>query len=328
MNKIKSYIPEKEFFDGKNMIASRLFHDDCAMLDINNDFRVIAERGFHMSTGTPFFDTVHLQKAEITRIRQFIHSDEELLILPSEASTLLLFSALIQSTSTLLVIRTPHSEEKVRNALEFARRDAFSPVFCLENEQRSSEAELREQLAEIFYYLDRILKPSSEIGLWTHLLLIANFVGCRLDRISLPISIPKISQHDRDRLTAFFLSAFMILRYHTGLNEAISSTADESHAFSSEPETSPHFSIQLRHLPLQGIGGKLPKDEQELLNKTTTPFNCLLSLPEFEKVRHTQQNNSLMFEIPIHKSTSLAAFQTTPHIYGYTFCIEIQQIVC
>ena len=318
---IKSYIPEKNFFDGKNKSAIRLFHDDCAILDVNNHFCTIAERGFRVPLGTPFFDAFPISKENENRLRQFLCSEDEIILLPLENTSLLFFSALLQSTGLLLVIRMPHNEKEIRNALEFARRNAFSPIFCPDSEQRSGTAALSEQLSEIFYYTDRILAPESNIGLWTHLLLIANFAGCHLEHVSLPTERSTLTRNERDSLTAFFLCAFLILRYRTGKNEAF---ADDHSTSAFDIKKNPVFSIHLKHTPIRAEGKMLPRDEQELMDHERSPLHHLLSVPAFKKITHDIQESNFIFEIPICQNTTISAtgFRAGPR--GYALVVEIQ----
>jgi hypothetical protein len=72
------------------------------------------------------------------------------------------------------------------------------------------------QLEELFYYLDRILRPSPDSSLWTRCLLISNFVGCRLERVALPVTALSLSAGDDARMTLFLLCSFLTLRQKSG----------------------------------------------------------------------------------------------------------------
>lgn len=307
---IKSYIPESNFFESKNRVGCRIIHDDCAIVHAREPFPILAERGFGAPLGTSLLDACALAPNAKNQLKELISSDDECLLLPCKKNTLLVFSPLLESTELLIVIRVSRPEDEVQKSLEFARRHAFSPIFCPESEHRSREAMLAEQLSEIFYYIDRITTPSQEIGPWTRILLTAGFVGCQLDYASLPVNETNLTKRDRDRMAAFFLCAFLILRHHTGTNETVA--------------YEPLFSVCLKHRPTMTDRGMLPKDEYELMDPTASPFSHLLALPCFQGIQCAIRNNALVFELPLRSPTAAGSVQTSAISTSNAISFEIR----
>ncbi|MBQ8309465.1 MAG: hypothetical protein IJX80_00445 [Clostridia bacterium] len=333
MNRIESYIPEHDLFDGKDHSGCRIFHDDCAMLNAYDSFRIVSERGFQAPIGTPFCSVLPFSETSISRLQKFIRSDDECLLLSTENASVLFFSALLQSTGLLLAVRIAYDEKNVRKALEHARYDAFSPIFRPNNDQSEGEIALTEQLTEIFYYTERMLKQPHGAGLWTHLYLIANFVGCRLEHVSLPANLPALSNRDWKRPTAFLLCTFMLLRHHTGRNVTVAKERNVGKVqinnvseVAYDP-TVPGFSLLLQHLPLQTAKSKLPEDERELFHPKTTPFNQLLALPCFKNIIQSSEDKTLVFEFPFYQNTPFGILGSQLSMQGHALVFKILNLL-
>ena len=312
MNKIRSYVPESVFFDNKDQSGCRIFHDNCAIINAVDNYRLIAARGIDIPIGEPFFDTLSISDEETDRLQKFLQTQEEYLLLSCQKSTLIVFAALLQNTGLLLVVQVSYCKKDVQKSIENARRDAFSPIFHPDNIVFQEEPRLQEKLAEIFYYTDRILQPPPTLGLWTRLLLIANFVGCRLEHVSLSASFPTLPKKHQDVLTAFLLCAFLIFRHRTGTNRVTSPHENVGKVQPIPEEDESLFSLYLHHLPIKTSRKKLPLDEAELINFEQSPLAFLLSLPCFKSIRQTIQDGKITFEIPVAQSTGFGALSTMP----------------
>ena len=266
MDKIRSYVPESVFFDNKDQSGCRIFHDNCAIINAADKYRLIAARGIDIPIGEPFFETLSISDEETNCLQKFLQTQEEYILLSCQKSTLIVFSALLQNTGLLLVVQVSYCKKDVQKSINNARRDAFSPIFHPDNIVFPEEPKLEEKLAEIFYYTNRILQPPTTLGLWTRLLLIANFVGCRLEHVSLSASFPTLPKNHQDVLTAFLLCAFLIFRHRTGKNRITSPNENIGKVQPLSEESQSSFSLYLHHLPIIDSRNKLPLDEKELIN--------------------------------------------------------------
>ncbi len=192
----------------------RIFHDDCAILNAADDFRVIAARGMEKQMGLPFFESFLNDADSKSRILLFLNSEQSYCLIPHGQESLLFVSAWYESTKLVPVFLLHASERDVRQILNFASRDAFSTIFRVSNEPQNGEASLREQLAEIFYYLDGLTNTGHNFR--THCSMLASFFGCRVEEFSMPLWEEKMSDSLFHRVTAFLACSLLILRHRTG----------------------------------------------------------------------------------------------------------------
>ncbi len=228
MKQIESYIPESQFYNGKDESKCRIFHDDCAVLSDDDDFRIIAARGFEKQIGQPFFEAVLTDSDARSRLSAFLRGTQDYLLLPFHEQSLLFLSAWHKSTTLVPVFLLHASEKNVRQMLNFASRDAFSELFRVANEPENGEESLREQLAEIFCYLDGLIKPGRNF--WTSCRMLATFFGCCLENLSMPFEEKIASDALFHRVTAFLVCLLLSLRHRTGSVSAYGSvSAGEVH---------------------------------------------------------------------------------------------------
>ena len=183
------------------------------MVNAKDSYRIVAARGMEELVGECLFEVMKIAPTEQAKAEALVEKDDASCVIPIENQTLLLFSAWYRHTGLMLAVCLPHPEEKVRKILEFAQRSAIKPLFCADGYENWEDEDLLD-LQETFYYLSRIFKPTDEI--WNHCLAVANFVGCSLERLSMPISMPLIDDEEFGRLTAFLFCCFMELRHQYG----------------------------------------------------------------------------------------------------------------
>ena len=132
----------------------------------------------------------------------------------------MLFADLLSATGLMLGILLEQSAEDVFCALKrMGQTNFIVPQRILPKGDFLSsryDEDLCAQIDELFYYLERILLPTPEASLWTRCLLIANFVGCRLERVALPVTAPPLSKNDNARMTLFLFCSFLALRQKSG----------------------------------------------------------------------------------------------------------------
>ena len=224
MKALHSYVPESEFLKDKHQAPSRVFFEDCAVLDAENGYRVLACRGEGLTLGASFPLVCGIPKDELAFLEGAL-AHRTRVLLNSRRGPILIFAEPLAHTGALIAV-LPHSKPSVLlRALTLVGQDtiALSPAFANAPVSANQEdAEAYEHIEEIFFYMDRILCPDAELGIWTRSLLIANFTGCKLDLVSLPVDALAITQADDMRLSLFLFCTFLAMRHESGKVFAIS----------------------------------------------------------------------------------------------------------
>jgi len=225
MSQLNSYIPESLFMEGKNTEHARLCSEDCALVDPENQYRVIAARGKEIPIGKAFVPLQHLSDSESEFLLRAL-CDKKRMVLMGDAGTILIFADWFYATGLLLAVCPRCESHSVCRVLRLLGRGdfAFSPACqSISDEPRRSDAEAYGQLNELLYYLERIFAPSDAVPLWTRTKLIANFAGCRAECNALRAKLPPLLKSDETRLCAFlmclFLSSRAIGEVKTGVQE-------------------------------------------------------------------------------------------------------------
>ena len=216
---LKSYVPESERIDQKHLDAARQGIEDFAAVSAEG-YRILAYRGRSGRARRTLPSLWKLPKSELAFWEQSASRSRRALLL-SEKEPVLLFGDLMDVTGVLFAARLPIPVSKLLGALRYIKRTdvAVSPaILACRPEPSLPCEEICEDISRIFYYLDRILDTEANfrIGLWSRMLLIAEFVGCRLDETALSINPPAISKGDTARLTVFLLCAMLRLRQMDG----------------------------------------------------------------------------------------------------------------
>lgn len=219
MKDLSSYVPESLHTLQKRQKPCRLFFEDLVVIQPEKSFRILASRGENLPTGADFFNTCGVLASDAALLRSH-ESRQTRFLLPCEKGCVLLFGDLLSETGLLLGILLAQSTEDVFCALKRMGQDGFvtPPKMSQSKALLSSHYDetLCRHLEELFYYLERILHPTPESSLWTRCLLIANFVGCRLERVALPIETPPLSKGENACMTLFLFCAFLTLRQKSG----------------------------------------------------------------------------------------------------------------
>ena len=243
MKQIESYIPEIRYFEDKHRSTARAVHEDLALVDIQNGYRILACRASRMQAGETFPQCCALPKEEL-RFLEYALPHSDCVALLGGAGVVLLFPALARETGLLLAVLPHASAASVCRALKHAEEPVLlSPATEKQTVGESDrEEEEAEHLREIFFYTRRILHRDPTVGLWTQSLLIANFVGCRVDGIALPTRELSLASTDRAKLIAFLLCLFLTLRQKDGRLHAVCPLPD--------PATVPYtYQVSFEPLP-------------------------------------------------------------------------------
>ena len=214
---LNAYVPESLLTDEKQDRARRVCHEDFLIVDPADGFRVLVSRSRSPMQGKRLDKLFAIPSSEIQFLRNALSKSTRVLLMGGDSRALLVFGDLLRASGILLVL-SPHADALAVARLlrhmgrsELAVSPALSQVSPIPH---SGDDEVYEQLTELFFYLDRILSQSPRLGLRTKTHLIANFAGCILDDVAVPLDSLTCSSLERDRLIAFLLCAFLSLRTH------------------------------------------------------------------------------------------------------------------
>lgn len=222
---IHNYVPEKLQLEGKHGRSSRVCREGFGIFSAADRFRRLISCGTVATPMQEAFLEEGIRREELGFLKAALKSHGRVLLQAAEGS-LLVFGDWLNSTGLVLSVRLPEPKNAVMQALGMMGREDFA-ISPDEEESpraiRASADEVLEHLAEIFYYLDRILSPSAELGLLTRATLIAELIGCHADCTALPLTFPSLLSHKASSLTAFLFCAFLSLR-----REHVSAESEEA----------------------------------------------------------------------------------------------------
>lgn len=313
---IFSFVPELYFQNQKDLPKSRIFHDDCAVVHVSDSFRIIAARGMEESIGKPLFDALNVTLPKDDRFVTFLETEESCVLLPAGEDSLLLFSAWYRATDLLLAVRLHAPEEKVRKVLDLAQRSAINSVFRHEEETTDS-ADVERRLEEIFYYTTKILTPREEI--WNHCLTVSNFIGCRLEGLSLPVSIPKLDADEFHRLTAFLVCTLLELRHRYGKTK-ISQTSKTIGNVGKVPiENEDDFALTVEQIQKENAESQARLIKSESCEESF-PF---ANLPAFHSFSFVKEGENFIFQAIFHTKSKLYSIYLPSNRETYSFRIGL-----
>lgn len=218
-NQVKAYVPEFLLTDEKQENALRVCKEDCLVVDPSDRFRILVSR-----TRTPLskdrWDQAYaIPPSEMRFLQDALTENKRVLLMGRDRRPLLVFAELLRSVGILFAV-APHADADgiARVLLHTGRTDiAITPSLRKTSTVPHTEDDaIYEQLDELFFYVDRIFSPAPQIGLRTRTHLIANFAGCVLDDVAVPLDSLACPPSEQDRLIAFLLCAFLALRRQDG----------------------------------------------------------------------------------------------------------------
>ena len=219
MKDLSSDVPEALRFVQKHQDPSRGCVEGCAVIDPANSCRILASRGSELAEGEDFFAICGVSEDD-RRILDRLSPTHERILAPCQRGSVLLFADLFWDTGLLIGVLLPFEAASVLRGLHWLGQQ--KSLLCAESLSNTSLAlqmgdeTICRHLEELFYYLTRMLVPKPEASLWTRCLLIANFAGCRLHRVALPVEAPRLSKRDESCMTLFLLCSFLTLRRRNG----------------------------------------------------------------------------------------------------------------
>ena len=288
MKDLSSYVPEALHTHQKRQNACRLFWEELAVVDPEKDFCILASRGNSMPVGSNFFKTCGVLLRDSALLRSHLPKERRFL-LPASNGCVLMLGDLLGETGLFLGLLLPQDAEAVLCALlRMGRGELVAPPELLPKGgllSRPYDEALCRRLEELFYYLDRILHPAPEASLWTRCLLIANFTGCRLERVALPVDAPRLSGTDDACMTLFLLCSFLALRQKSGRVQTEAGLHQDS-------EESANYQCTVSFFE-ESSSPMVEEDETEKLSVATEPpfflqaacFSNLTAIPTEEGMR-------------------------------------------
>lgn len=296
LHDISSFVPEKTLLDGKHDFPCRVCHEDCVILDANNDFLPVAYRGTQPNMKENYFSFIGLSASEYSFFRSVLHTHNRIL-LHSPLGAILVFTEFLGETGLLLVIRPYLSVSPERSVptllaalhqIGETRFIASSHTAPLDPDRHFLDNIIHEQLSELFFYVDFFCNPEPFAhGIFTTSVRLANFAGCRLECLSLPFDEQSLSSSEQVRLAAFLLCVFLSLRHQ----------ADHAHAEYFSDNVSPlRYHISAFSDPEHVL------TSHSLLQMEQLPFlNCAC----FEAFRLSLSDHSVCFDATLSNVPSL-----------------------
>ena len=285
----RSYVPELLFGEQKQEMPTRICREDFVAVDPSDQYRILTGRGLYAQAGNLLPKVWRLPRAEMEWLERALISHRRVLLNGADGAVLI-FADVLDATGLLFAVRPYLSVSSLLNGLRHLELGdvAISPTLDEPSHPSWYQENALTQIAELFYYMDRIFDTPArfEIGAWTRTRLIANFVGCKLESVDLPIQEPTISHAERDRLTAFLICALLEMRKMDGDVRA-----------SGEDET-PHFRCRVELTPF----GRLSKHAEE-----QTGLIPLLGLPAFRNFTLRRENGALVLDALLQDSLQSTA---------------------
>ena len=222
---LNAYVPEIDFTNEKALIPLRTHCEDISVINPADQFRILAHRPCLVGKDLTLPTLWAIPAEELVFLNTALSSHSRIALF-ADGHAVLILGELHDASGVLLAVRPRISPTALRRYADTCCLGdlVFSPAFPLPATSLSDE-EL-EQMDELNYYLGQILKPRGEVGLATLTWRVANFVGCRLEHIDLPVEEPLLAEAQIKRLTAYLLCVFLHLHTLGGDVSATDVTAD------------------------------------------------------------------------------------------------------
>lgn len=313
--KIQGYVPEATLFQSKQGQECRIFHNDCAIINAKDHFRILAERGFGGTVGLSFLKALSLEADAVKELEAFPLSNRPALLLPTKDASLFLFSGWYSATGLLLAVRISKEYETIKKHLKNAARPSILEGISNSDSHGCATEDPAEPLEELLFYTERIFSEGDTDTpmMQTHLL--ANFAGCRLNQLDLPATSPFPDKTIRDRYSAFLLCLFLTLRKTGGAVSAKEHSENVGKVQDSIREDSPAdlaFSITQEEVSSE-------KTDFDFSAAPTSPrfLFPFMELSCFQSFKLEQSDGALRFEMTASRReyTLFTATMDTPAFF-------------
>ena len=298
--KIESYVPEENFFFGKDAHVYKALYEDCFVVDIKDDVRILASaRGIEI--GASLIQSRNLSLADAAALLNLFDGTNEVLILPCPTGTLLVYPAW-QTLGLALAFFLKENAENIQKACQNAQRYAFSAVFEAEEETKINQRlRLEHKVCTLLFYMEQLFGANRQENAVAHVLMIANLVGCRLHETTVLSEGITLDENELDTLGAYLFCTFMTMRRYNGRVSATNAPI--------EGETTEI----LTHVP-QEYGLRVQQTVRKRTSKAT-PFDLptradvanFTAHPAFQNYTAEQTDNGICLHIPLKQTALLSS---------------------
>ncbi len=289
--KIESFVPEENFYQGKDARFWRAVYENCFVIDVQNNVHVIAScRGDK---------TLNLTFDQVATIQNLFDGSKEFLILPTSGGTLLVYPAW-QHLGFALAFLLNENAQEVEETYQKAQRYAFSTVFDADNTQENNHPlSLENKLSMLCFYMECLFDEKKSTNATAHILMIANLIGCRLHKVSVSSFHITLDEEELERFGAFLFCVFMTMRQYNGKVSALPD-GNQTHA-------------NLQHVS-QEYGLRIEQSIKERIAKPTafdlpsaSDVASFVTHPVFKKYRTEEENGVIRLHIPLRQKAVLSS---------------------
>jgi hypothetical protein len=291
--KIESYVPEKSFFRGKDARFCKTAYEDCFVVDIKDDARVLASCRENDYTGASLVKCMDLSLADAASLLHIFGSKDSVLILPCSVGTLLIIPAW-RTLGLALVFLFKENAQDVQKAYQNAQRYAFLAVFEAEEDEKTNQRlRLENKLCTLLFYKEHLFGTKRQANATAHILMIANLVGCRLHETTILREGLTLDENELDSLGAYLFCTFMTMRRYNG---KVSAAKDSKEC--ENPENLTHVPQEYGLRIQQTVCARVPQMTQLDL-PTKADIACFSAHPVFQNYKTEETNDGICLHIPI-----------------------------
>lgn len=275
---LNAYVPEAFFSEGKEQMPCPPFMEDFALLDAQNEYRILARRGLFLKVGEalPLSDEERdLLRQTLQKIPTRSERCAPRIFLRTEEHAVILFTDLFLSCG-LLVALLPHEKiGLVSHTIPYLAREGDVLSHALSDLPKGNGIveECYAALSEQIRRCEEILSPAPDTDFRLHAAHVARLAGCLASVISLPVGSFPLSEVTAMRWSAFLLGLFLLLRGDSATPTKLELTCADTQA----------FHLRITHAP--EAKRKIPLDRQ------LTEF---LSRPCFSEIQLSKADGKLI----------------------------------
>lgn len=307
--KIESYVPEESFLLGKDARFCRAAFENCFVVDIENDIRILAACRSGDLIGTTLPKAYSLSMADTASLINLFHGGNKFLMLPCSCGTLLIYPAW-QRLGLALAFLLKENIELVGKTHQNAQRYAFSMVLTdLKEEENTPQGELERKLCTLDFYMDRLFGDKREINVAAQILMVANLMGCKLHEMSVSRINVTLDEREVERLGAYLCCMFMTMRRYNG-KISTSDDAEENSDFLTY--ATQEYGIRIQ----QSVQEKVIKPTAFDL-PTQADVASFATHPAFANYQIKESDGTISLHLPLRQKvllSSIAAYSTQTEI--------------
>lgn len=215
---INSYLPETTFLEGKQHLGARICKEDCAVIDVFQNYTVLASRGVGLTVGSDFRQLIGMNNPTERSLSKLLQTKQQI-VLSVGGTPWLLFAHWLPSTGLLLAIRPSCLLCAIPEALAVLNRSDFTFLSTSSDKKPSSEdcKEAYEVLSDILYQLSYLLPREFSYTADRLIAHVAAFAGYRIDFEAVSsLAGFHADPQTMQKIVPFLLCSFLYLRGKNG----------------------------------------------------------------------------------------------------------------